>query len=43
VLTESLCVSGLLALGPLERPDALPQRNWYKPWANGAGLHQRVQ
>jgi chemotaxis protein methyltransferase CheR len=43
VLTESLCVSGLLALGPLERPDALPQRSWYKPWANGAGLHQRVQ
>lgn len=43
VLTESLCVSGLLALGPLERPDDLPQRNWFKPWANGAGLHQRVR
>jgi chemotaxis protein methyltransferase CheR len=43
VLTESLCVSGLLALGPLERPDTLPQRNWFKPWANGAGLHQRVR
>ena len=43
LLTQSLCVCGLLALGDAEKPDDMPQAHWYRRWMDDGGFYQRVQ
>ncbi len=42
LVTESLSLSGVLALGPREKPDVPAFAARYRTWDDAAGLHQRI-